>query len=445
MKKPSIWYIIIPVFFLTFSTGALFAPMIEFYTIVFCERYYKSKQSNSVLGYALSQDKCAIPEVQSIVSKIQAIILFSYYITPLLVAGYYGSLSDRKGRRLVFKISALGNMVLMTCYVLTTRYRDTFGISLLFIGPVVRGLLAGDNVTAANIQAYISDCTTPSSRTVAYGHMIAITYLGASLGPSAASLLIKKTGSIEYLFYGSALISLVFECYIFFVLPESHNFKDFKERDAQRMGLLQSINVLSALQILNRKKSKHANKLALPLIAGSQFLLTICMLPPIILYAMLQFGWTSYEGGFFISLTSFTRWMAVAVLLPVMSKLYYRNKNISPINHDPDSRIDISPSPDMNNKCAVQQQERTYHSIVFDMGLIRFGLIAETVCLFLLGLVNDSFSFTAVGVLQSLSALALPSFRSMLTTLVDPSEVGELFGAVAIIESFGSKYNRYQL
>jgi hypothetical protein len=55
------------------------------------------------------------------------------------------------------------------------------------------------------------------------------------------------------------------------------------------------------------------------------------------------------------------------------------------------------------------------------------------------GVAFDSKQFTAAGLVQSIGILAQPSIRSMLTTLVDPTEVGELLGAVAVVESFASK------
>lgn len=82
----------------------------------------------------------------------------------LLVAGYYGALSDRKGRRIVLGISSLGSILLFIAYILTFKFSNIFGISLLFIIPVVRGLMAGDSILIATANAYITDCTTPSER-----------------------------------------------------------------------------------------------------------------------------------------------------------------------------------------------------------------------------------------------------------------------------------------
>jgi MFS family permease len=87
-----------------------------------------------------------------------------FFLAALFLATYYGALSDRKGRRPVLLIAGLGNIFTMICYLLTIKYYQFFGITLLFLAPAVKGILAGDTVLVAAAQAYISDCTTPTER-----------------------------------------------------------------------------------------------------------------------------------------------------------------------------------------------------------------------------------------------------------------------------------------
>lgn len=82
----------------------------------------------------------------------------------LVGAGYYGRLSDVKGRVIVLRISTLGTLIYVTCDLLTAKYHETIGITLLFIGPLIRGLMAGEAVLMAAVQAYIADSTDPTSR-----------------------------------------------------------------------------------------------------------------------------------------------------------------------------------------------------------------------------------------------------------------------------------------
>lgn len=95
--------------------------------------------------------------------KHESRILFNLYLA-LLFASFYGSLSDRYGRRLVLQISTFGNILLVLSYIVTYHYQHIFGTSLLYIVPFVRGVFAGDTVLIAAAQAYITDCTVPSTR-----------------------------------------------------------------------------------------------------------------------------------------------------------------------------------------------------------------------------------------------------------------------------------------
>lgn len=82
----------------------------------------------------------------------------------LLFAGYYGTLSDRKGRRFVMLISILGGIIPFAGLVLTLRYFGTFDVFLLYAANAIRGFLAGDSVLVATANAYLTDCTTQSNR-----------------------------------------------------------------------------------------------------------------------------------------------------------------------------------------------------------------------------------------------------------------------------------------
>ncbi|KAI9471937.1 MAG: major facilitator superfamily domain-containing protein [Benjaminiella poitrasii] len=475
-RRASPWHIILPLFALTFCFGALYAPMLQFYSVIFCYRYYRQQTGDADIDIPF--EKCTIPEVQSLVSEAQAVIMFLTYGTTMLFASYYGTLSDRKGRRLVLMISSFGNIILMLSYIATIQFTDIFGISLLFIIPVIRGILAGDSVLIAAAQAYISDCTTPSERTIMFGNMMGAMFLGATLGPSAASFLMKETDSITIIFSIVLAIHILFLMYTWLFLPESNrnimSQASTTNVNKESQTILQRLNIFSALSILYKASSKRANRFALPIIACIQFLLNIISLPPSILYAMLEFGWTAYEGGIYLSLVSFTRLLNMLVVLPLLSKLfsyktgsstetvpsaststsdeqqesiYNRLKEFkSTSSHDflyicdNESTSSSLHNVDSEENTNVEDEERSEEaikqSIIFDTSLIRVGLIVETICLVVNGLVTTSFGFMVAGACQSFALLASPSLRSIMTTLVPHSEVGRLLGAMAILESF---------
>jgi hypothetical protein len=102
-----------------------------------------------------------------------------------------------------------------------------------------------------------------------------------------------------------------------------------------------------------------------------------------------------------------------------------------------------------NKKCprstfTPEGQEKKYrNSTLFDIWMVRVGIGIDAVCLALAGLATNAYVFAAAGMLQSFSMLAQPSIRGLLTTLVKPTQVGELLGAIAILDSIASKYNTH--
>ncbi|KAK4521696.1 Nuclear actin-protein involved in chromatin remodeling [Mucor velutinosus] len=434
-KKVSPWYVIGALFGLTFSYGALYAPMIQFYTTVFCYRYYQQQSGTTDVNIPL--EDCAIPQVQAIVSEASAIIVLLTYTTTLLVASYYGNLSDRKGRRFVMISATLGSLVEIALFVITLKYPQIFGITLLFIAPILRSLLAGDTILVAAIQAYISDCTSAAERTVAFGNMLAIIYLGSSIGPTVGSYLLNKTNSINSIFYMVFIIQMCLGLYIWLIVPESNVIISHDAPTGKKdKTFLQRINLFSALRVLYRGSSEHASPYALVLVAGIQFLLFIVALPPILLYTMLQFGWTAYEGGLFVSLASISRVIVMLALLPLLAKVFHKNKPSS-TPKPPAAKSVSSSSFASTATMETRSKEEIKQDVMFDVWMIRTGLSVETVCFILFGLVSTSAGFSVTVAVQSLAMLAGPSLRSLSTSLVAPSEIGELLGAMAVLEACG--------
>ncbi|KAL9547981.1 hypothetical protein MBANPS3_005897 [Mucor bainieri] len=420
-KTPSSWYAIFPMFLVAFSGGALIAPHVQFYTEIFCTIYYKTH--NDIDNNLIPFKDCAIPPVQKMVSKAQAAIMFLTYASTLLGAGFYGRLSDRKGRSLIVRISTIGSLLYVSCDLLTAKYYDTIGISLLFVGPLFRGILAGEGVLMAAVQAYIADCTSADSRTVIFARLMASLFIGSAIGPFVSSQILKHTGSLITVFYVAFVVDIINVLYTVFILPESSQFIDQpasqQGRDSHKrsVGLCSHINIFSALKILFKNRPAHLTRYALPCIALADFLLALVKRPPTMLYAMLKFKWTAYEGSLYYTCTSLMKLMMMIGILPLLSKLFKRK------------------CPQAQTPTAADQEKMVNSSTLFDIWMVRIGIGMDAVCLALAGLASNVVLFTTAGMLQSVSMLAQPSIRGLLTTCVKPNQVGELLGAVAILDS----------
>lgn len=227
--------------------------------------------------------------------------------------------------------------------------------------------------------------------------------------------------------------------YTKFVIPESYQFIQ-PEQDAQSVhphqhksmksiGWLEKLNIFSALRILFRNRPKHMTRYALLWIALSEFLLTLVKRPPTFLYAMLKFNWTAYEGSIYYSCASMMKLFMMIGMLPLLHKLFNRKKN----------KKNNMPDDDTPGKSNTIPATKAKNSITFDIWMVRIGIGIDAISLALAGLATNVVLFTAAGMVQSVSMLAQPSIRSLVTNLVHPTQVGELLGAVAMLDSIASK------
>ncbi|GAN05660.1 tetracycline-efflux transporter [Mucor ambiguus] len=384
-------------------------------------RYYKTHNDNDI--NLIPFKDCAVPPVQKMVSKAQAAIMFLTYASTLLGAGFYGRLSDRKGRSLIVRISTIGSLLYVSCDLLTAKYYDTIGITLLFVGPLIRGIMAGEGVLMAAVQAYIADCTSADSRTVIFARLMASLFIGSAIGPFVSSQILKHTDSLVNVFYVAFIVDIINVLYTVFILPESNQFINQHESQQgndthkRALGLCSHVNIFSALKILFKDRPIHLTRYALPCIALADFLLALVKRPPTLLYAMLKFKWTAYEGSLYYTCTSLMKLMMMIGVLPLFSKLFKKK------------------CPKAHATTAADQEKIVSSSTLFDIWMVRVGIGMDAVCLALAGLASNVILFTTAGMLQSVSMLAQPSIRGLLTTCVKPNQVGELLGAVAILDS----------
>ncbi|KAL0085953.1 major facilitator superfamily domain-containing protein [Phycomyces blakesleeanus] len=451
-SKPSPWYIIIPVFLWAIATSSSLAAQLEFATKIFCNRYYQSNSGG--MGGSLNDDgtipivDCAVPEVQSAVSQALAVISFLVFGCALVVSGYYGRLSDRKGRTVIVRVSMLGSILGLICLILTGKYQSVFGISLLYISPFFRGFLAGETILMASIQAYITDTTDASVRTLMFGRMMASVYFGFTIGPSLGSFIIKTTGSIY------AVLYFVMGVYAFIgfyacIMPESNVFitenEDNNESNTacdgsgkkKYVSFLEQINVFAALTILSRTHSQHISRHALPILTAINTILTVILTPPVLLYAMLQFGWGAYEGGLFISLSSFVRLIILICLLPVLNTLFKKwcERKLSDDTH----------VANCSSTSAEIEEKRIYRAAMFDIWMVRSGTMIEVTGLILMGLSFNAFEFTSSAIIHGFGLITQPSLRSLLISSVNPTEVGELLGAISAVEAFAMMFSQLSI
>lgn len=110
------------------------------------------------------------------------ILMAAYSGAQMVSSPILGRLSDRWGRKSVFLISALGNVLSYVIWVLSNQYW------MFLFGRVLSGITGG-NIAIA--QSILADHTTPAERPRAMGLLGACIGMGFVLGPFLGGLLIN--------------------------------------------------------------------------------------------------------------------------------------------------------------------------------------------------------------------------------------------------------------
>ncbi|MFN4299528.1 MAG: MFS transporter [Thermaurantimonas sp.] len=139
------------------------------------------------------------------------VVASSYSFMQFMFSGFWGSLSDRIGRRPVILISIV---IMVVAYIV---FANAGSIAVLLISRLLSGLGAA-NLSAA--QAFISDVSTPDKKAKNFGLIGAAFGLGFIVGPPLGGWL-KDSFGIEWVGYTAAIFSVANFLLAYFILPES--------------------------------------------------------------------------------------------------------------------------------------------------------------------------------------------------------------------------------
>lgn len=139
------------------------------------------------------------------------LLIALYAIMQFLFSPFWGSLSDRVGRKPVLLIGIFGSGLTVLMFGLASQ------LWMLFVARLLSGLLASATMPAA--MAYIGDSTSEEDRGGGIGQLGAAAALGLILGPGIGGWLAKE--SLSTPFFLAAALSLVSMLLIAAFLPES--------------------------------------------------------------------------------------------------------------------------------------------------------------------------------------------------------------------------------
>jgi MFS family permease len=142
------------------------------------------------------------------------LIAMSFPLMIFLFAPFWGSLSDRYGRRPIILVSVL---ITGLAYLL---FSQTVNLWLLLLSRLFSGI-GSANLSVA--QAYIADITPPKDRAKSMGLIGAAFGLGFIIGPTVGGYMksISSPGHVDFVGYLAAGLCLINLLLAYFLLPES--------------------------------------------------------------------------------------------------------------------------------------------------------------------------------------------------------------------------------
>lgn len=436
-NRPTIYWMLGPFFIVALAFGGSLPPKLNLILQLVCRQYIDDESSKHT-GYTKlpavdfgggDNDQCRIPEVQSRVSLFTLWInlisgLISAFASPKL-----GALSDRYGRKKIIVVTSIGAILSEIITIVAASRPETFKVEWLLLGAVLDGMTGSFILSMAITNSYITDCTPPAGRNVAFGLIHGCLFSGIAIGPIIAGYLVKYTGKIVIVFYILLGVHTVFATFMAFVVPESVSKKrqllarekhDELSRDLGRdsgwdwINQLRSLNLLEPLKVLwptgeGSSPVLRRNLVFLAAVDTIVFGVAMGSMTVVIIYTNYRFGWTTFESSRFVSIVNSCRVICLLVVLPLLTK-YVRGRKGFP-------------------------SQKNSGSDTFDLSIVRVAVLFDT-----LGYLGYTVSQTGnmmilSGCIAALGGVASPTLQAAMTKHVPPEQTGQLLGATGLLHS----------
>ncbi|EGX92909.1 tetracycline-efflux transporter, putative [Cordyceps militaris CM01] len=441
-RRPSIFWLMGPYAIFTLAFGGVIVPKVTLILDLVCNKHFADKaaadpsfHASPVLG--ADNPQCNDPAVQRKVAEFMLVMNLLTGTLSAISAPKLGKLSDRFGRRRLLAVASVGGILAEVVTIVAAKFPAAVDYRWLVLGAFFDGLTGSFTSGSILGQAYVSDCTPPSKRAVYMGYLHACLFTGIALGPLLAGYFIKVTGSVLTLFYVVLVCHATFATFVGFVVPESLSArrqriardKHSKERESRAqsaqpwLSTLRNSHPFEPLAILWPTGPGTSPRLRINLIAlavtdavimGSM----ISIGAVVILYTKYMFDWDTFEISMFVSGLSSIR---VIVLLGVFPLVNYWFR--------------VRPRRRRERETGLAYVEKTSGADNVDIWTLRAALLSDTLGAIGYSLAHSQPLFVVSGMITAVGGLGSATIQSAITKHVPPSSVGQVLGAVGMLNA----------
>jgi len=229
----------------------------------------------------------------------------SFGLSCLAVASF-GPRSDTSGRRLLFVLPAIGNLI---CYLLAALVMLwDLSLWILFLGFFVSGVMGSHYLFLTGVHSSISDMTEDKHlRAARFSIAEGTQMLTQAVAYTCSGIILHAIG-FAYCFILVVIVQLVSLAYML-VLPESLS-SDSVQRTPLCSG---SRSVLSPMSILTRSIGHAAVALTVAVLT-----LTVPLASVSVLYVRHVYDWSATTTGYFAAISHALKGMGCTVFLPIL-------------------------------------------------------------------------------------------------------------------------------
>jgi len=399
-----------------------------------------------------------------------------------LTTGFYGGLSDRRGRTPIIALSLFGMAVSDTVFLLTTNYVDILTYRFLLVGPIVDGCFGGIATAQAAMNGYISDSSPAGSRAHTFSIITGCLFAGIGLGPTLGGLLIKLTNNVLAPVYVSLAVGLSLCLGCLFFLPESlskerqaesqekyalelEEMKDqaqqvrdaspksylIKYRIKKSFAFLRPLSLFlprkpedahpEGVHIVKHEEGSQKREWSLTLLAAAYGIYSSMMAiySTKMLYSQYKFGFGPVEMGYVLTLAGGSRVVFMVLILPLVIRLCRRNP---PKINDKDVSYGSAEEEaagagigDAETLAHEIHRSKVLHDSHFDLFLARISIACDFLVYAGLAFNRNTTQFLVLTGLQALGGGAAPAIQSLGLSLTSPKDSGKLFAGLSVLQT----------
>lgn len=230
-RRPNEWWLIPLTTILAVASGSIMSSKVELFNQIVCEELASDAARNVVGTLRFPHERPPVtnaclknPDVAAGSADLQMKITITMGILSAITTGWWGGLSDRRGRTKVLGAAVGGFLMADLSYLaigLLPVSSLPFGSHFMIISSVVEGLLGGIATMIAGHQGFISDVTPAGTRAKSFAQLSGCFYLGLTVGPALGGWMAKATDSLMSTFVFATSAHLLYILLILFVVPES--------------------------------------------------------------------------------------------------------------------------------------------------------------------------------------------------------------------------------